>query len=251
MSGKMSGTGPRGTAAVVTGGASGLGFAVAARLLAGGARVEIWDRSEELLKDALDRLLPRGNVTIAVVDVTDWAAVRDAADRAGEIDVLVNSAGITCPPMAIADYDLRVWHDVVQVDLCGTFHCCRAVLPGMISRGRGRVVNIASMAGKEGNPGETAYSAAKAGVIGLTKALGKEAAASGVLVNAVAPGIMATPMRTSAADPALVEALLARTPAGRPGELAELAELVAFVASDACSYTAGFVFDFSGGRATY
>lgn len=251
MSINMNADGTADTAAVVTGGASGIGFAVAARLLSDGVRVEIWDRSEKLLKDAFARLQLLGTVTTAAVDVTDWAAVRDAADRAGEIDVLVNSAGITCPPMAIAEYDVQVWHNVVQVDLSGTFHCCRAVLPGMIARGRGRVVNIASMAGKEGNPGETAYSAAKAGVIGLTKALGKEAAASGVLVNAVAPGIMATPMRTSTADPALVEALLARTPAGRAGELEELAELVAFVASDACSYTAGFVFDFSGGRATY
>lgn len=240
-----------GKTAVVTGGGSGVGFAVATRLLAAGARVEIWDQSERLLKEAYPRLQRHGVASTAAVDVTDFAAVCEAAERLAAIDILVNSAGVTCPPMSITEYDIAAWQQVIQVDLCGVFYCCRAVLPGMISRGWGRVINIASMAGKEGNPRETAYSAAKAGVIGLTKALGKEVAGSGVLVNAIAPGILVTPMRTSSADPALVRSLMARTPIGRPGELEELAQLVTWLATDGCSYTAGFTFDFSGGRASY
>ncbi len=240
---------------MVTGGGSGVGLAVAMRMLGAGAQVEIWDRSEELVKEAWSRLGPHGAVSTAAVDVADYGAVRDAAadieTRLGTVDVLVNSAGVTCPPMSIADYDVETWHKVLNVDLSGVFYCCRVLVPGMITRGWGRVINIASMAGKEGNPGETAYSAAKAGVIGLTKALGKEVASSGVLVNAIAPGILETPMRTSTADPDLVKHLMARTPIGRPGQLAELAELVAWIASSASSYTAGFTYDFSGGRATY
>lgn len=241
--------------AVVTGGGSGMGRAAAERMLTSGARVMLWDLDEQLLAETRAALEASGPVHSAVVDVSDYTSVRRAAEATesafGRIDILVNSAGITCPPQPIDGYSVDVWRKVVDVNLTGVFHCCRAVLPGMIARGYGRVINVASMAGKEGNPHETAYSAAKAGVIGLTKSLGKEAGKAGVLVNAVAPGIWATSMRTSSASADLVDQLLARTPLGRPGTNAEIAALVAWMASEECSYTTGFTFDASGGRATY
>ncbi|WP_020501484.1 SDR family NAD(P)-dependent oxidoreductase [Sciscionella marina] len=176
----------------------------------------LWDRSERLLQEACNSMVAGESVRTAVVDVTDFDAVVEAASDAervlGRVDVLVNSAGVTCPPVPIGQYRTEDWQRILDGNLSGVFFCCRAVLPGMIAQQYGRVVNVASMAGKEGNPQETAYSAAKAGVIGLTKALGKEVAASGVLVNAVAPGIFATPMRTSAASRELVGKLLDRTP---------------------------------------
>ncbi len=245
----------RGRAAVVTGGGSGLGRAVTERLLASGARVTVWDRSDVLLDEVGEALAHPGLVSTTRVDVTDFEQVCEAAAQAesalGRIDVLVTSAGITCSPTPIEEYRVEDWLAVLEVNLSGVFFCCRAVIPGMISRGYGRVINVASMAGKEGNPQETAYAAAKAGVIALTKSLGKEVAAAGVLVNAVAPGVLTTPMRTSTASAELVGRLMERTPIGRPGDVDEVAALVAWMASAECSYTSGFTFDASGGRATY
>lgn len=242
-----------GRTAIVTGGASGLGFAVAKRFLESGARVVIWDMPSETLNAALAQLSPLGEVTAVGLSVVDASAVEKAAGAAGAVDILVCSAGINRPPTPISSYSLQDWHDVIDVDLTGVFLCCRFVMPGMIERGYGRVINIASIAGKEGNAFMPAYAAAKAGVIGLTKALAKEVAPSGVVVNAIAPTVIDTPMnrKTSAAAPEISAKLLEKIPMGRRGTVEELAAMAAWMASEECSFTTGFTFDLSGGRATY
>lgn len=247
----------QGRNAVITGGCSGLGYAAAERFLRSGARIMIWDRSAAELDAARGRLAALGPVEIVIVDVSDFEAVGGAAAQAeallGGIDILVNSAGITRPPTAFSAYPVQDWKDILTVNLDGVFYCCRAVIPGMIARGYGRVINVASMAGKEGNITAPAYSAAKAGVIGLSKSLGRELGRTGVLVNAVAPGMIDTPMqtKTTAAAPGHVDEILRRTPMGRLGRTEEFAALVAWMASAECGYTTGFTFDLSGGRATY
>lgn len=221
--------------AVVTGGASGLGQASAHRLAADGVEVITFD-----IADGAD----------VVVDTADAAAVTAAAARVGAVDILVNSAGVVGPnsPLwEIADAD---WARNFAVNVTGTFNMCRAFIPGMRERGWGRIVNIASIAGKEGNPRLAAYSASKAAVIGLTKSLGKELATDGVLVNAIAPAVIETPMNavTSAETLAYMASLI---PMRRLGRATEVAELVAWLASEACSFSTGAVYDISGGRATY
>jgi 3-oxoacyl-[acyl-carrier protein] reductase len=242
-----------GRVAVVTGGASGLGLAVARRCLSSGADVVLWDLNAETLSRAAAELSALGKVDAATLDVTDYAAIERAAGKIGKIDILVNSAGINRPPTPIAAYPLRDWHDIIAIDLTGVFFTCRAVIPGMVARGYGRIVSIASIAGKEGNPLMPAYAAAKAGVIGLTKSLGKELGATGVIVNAIAPTIIDTPMnrKTSAAAPDVAAQLLAKIPLGRRGTVEELAAMATWLASEECSFTTGFTFDLSGGRATY
>jgi 3-oxoacyl-[acyl-carrier protein] reductase len=239
--------------AIITGGASGLGLGVARRFLESGATVVLWDTQGVALDAARRELSALGEVSAAVVDVVDYAAVECAAQAAGPVDILVNSAGINRPPAPLAGYPIKDWNEVIAVDLSAVFFCCRAVIPGMVARGYGRVITIASIAGKEGNPLMPAYSAAKAGVIGLTKSLGKELGASGVMVNAVAPTIIDTPMnrKTSAAAPEMAARLLEKIPIGRRGRVEELAAMVAWLASEECSFTTGFTFDLSGGRATY
>ena len=239
--------------AIVTGGASGLGLAVARRCLESGARVILWDLSQAALEATSADLSAYGPVSSRRVDVADLVSVDEAAREAGPVDILVNSAGINRPPHPLKDYPIKDWTDVIAIDLTGVFHCCRAVIPGMVERGYGRVVNIASIAGKEGNPLMPAYAAAKAGVIGLTKALGKELGATGVLVNAIAPTIIDTPMnrKTSAAAPDIAAKLLEKIPMGRRGLVEELAAMTVWIASEECSFTTGFTFDLSGGRATY
>lgn len=239
--------------AVITGGASGLGLAIAQRYLISGAQVVLWDVGTEALSRAVATLSPFGKIEAEAVNVTDYPAVERAAAKIGKIDILVNSAGINRPPAPIAVYPLQDWNDIIAIDLTGVFYTCRAIIPGMVARGYGRVINIASIAGKEGNPLMPAYAAAKAGVIGMTKSLGKELGTSGVTVNAIAPTIIDTPMnrKTSAAAPEIAAQLLAKIPMGRRGTVEELAAMAAWLASDECSFTTGFTFDLSGGRATY
>ncbi|MCJ0763079.1 SDR family NAD(P)-dependent oxidoreductase [Variovorax terrae] len=238
-----------GQCAVVTGGASGIGLAIARRLLASGAAVMLWDRDATALQAAAQ---PR--LTAWPVDITEAAAVREAALQAaqalGRIDILVNSAGVTGPNAPVADYPLGAWQQVLQVNLTGTFLCCQAVLPQMRAQGYGRIVNIASVAGKEGNPNASAYSASKAGVIALTKSLGKELATQGISVNCVAPAAVETPLfaQMSAQH---IDYMKSKIPMGRFGTTDEVAAMVAWLCTRECSFSTGAAFDLSGGRATY
>jgi NAD(P)-dependent dehydrogenase (short-subunit alcohol dehydrogenase family) len=221
--------------AVVTGGMSGLGAATAARLAEDGVRVVTLDVAE----GADERL-----------DVSDAAAVREAAGRIGPVDILVNSAGIVGPSGPLTELPLDGWERTFAVNVVGTVATCQAFVPGMVARGWGRVVNIASMAGKDGNPGMAAYSASKAAVIALTKSMGKELATTGVLANAIAPAVISTPMNAATAPDALAH-LTGLIPMRRLGRPAEVAELIAWLASDRVSFSTGAVYDISGGRATY
>jgi 2-dehydro-3-deoxy-L-rhamnonate dehydrogenase (NAD+) len=238
--------------AVITGGAAGIGLAVAQRLAAGGAKVALWDRDERALASANEKL-DRAAVTQRV-DVTDAAAVERAAKAAsselGGLDVLVCSAGITGPNATTWEYPVEAWRQVFDVNVHGLFHCNRAVVPIMLEGGYGRIVNIASVAGKEGNPNAPAYSASKAAVIGLTKSLGKELAKTGIRVNCVTPAAVRTAIFDQMTQQH-VDFMLSKIPMGRFGEVEEIAALVCWLASEECSFSTGAVFDASGGRATY
>lgn len=240
----------KGRAAVITGGGRGIGYAVAERFVASGAKVAIWDIEGALAESSAQRLGQTG----IEVDVTDEAALTAAAARTesaiGPIDILVTSAGITGPNLTIADYPAEEWRRVLEIDLTGPFLCSKAVLPSMRARDYGRIVHIASIAGKEGNPNAGAYSAAKAGVIALTKSLGKELAASGIRVNCVTPAAVKTEMFAQMTE-AHIAYMLSKIPLGRFGLVEEIAAMVAWLASEDCSFTTGGVFDLSGGRATY
>jgi 3-oxoacyl-[acyl-carrier protein] reductase len=241
----------RGRVAAVTGGASGIGLAIARRLHASGARLSLWDARAEALAAAAPEL---GGAHTALVDVRDYAAVERARDAAlealGRLDILVTSAGITGPNVPVADYPLDGWRDVLDVNLTGTFHCARAVIAPMRAAGYGRIVTIASVAGKEGNPNAAAYSASKAGVIALTKSLGKELATSEVLVNCVTPAAVETPLFAQMTQ-AHIDYMKSRIPMNRFGRVEEIAALVAWLCSEECSFSTGAVFDLSGGRSTY
>lgn len=243
-----------GRAAVVTGGARGIGLAVAERLLASGARVALWDADPAALDTARQRLDAGDRVATASVDITGPDAVsaaRDAAVRAfGTVDILVNSAGIAGPTVPTLDYGLDDWRRVIDVNLTGTFLVAKLLAPLMVGRGWGRIVNIASLAGKEGTPNAPAYSASKAAVIAFTKSLGKELATSGVLVNSVAPAALDTDM-VKHMDPAHVRIMVSKSPLGRLGTAEECAALVAWLCSPDCSFSTGAAFDLSGGRAVY
>jgi 2-dehydro-3-deoxy-L-rhamnonate dehydrogenase (NAD+) len=221
--------------AAITGGVSGLGLACAKRLAEDGVSVVTLD------------VAPGADV---IVDVSDAAAVTAAAERIGPVDILINSAGIVGPNKPLWEIAGQEWAATFAVNVTGTFNLCRAFIPGMREKGWGRIVNFASMAGKDGNPNLSAYSASKAAVIGLTKSLGKELATAGVLVNAVAPAVIATPMN-DATSPAVLAHLTSLIPMRRLGRADEVAELVAWLASDRCSFSTGAVYDISGGRATY
>jgi 3-oxoacyl-[acyl-carrier protein] reductase len=243
-----------GQRAAVTGAAEGIGRAIAERLLASGAAVALWDLNPDRLGETRDALAARGSVHGVTVDVTDAAsveaAVADTEAALGGIDVLVNNAGIAGPNAVTWEYPLEDWRQVMAVDLDGVFHCCRAVLPGMIERNYGRVVNIASIAGKEGNPNASAYSAAKAGVIALTKSLGKELASYDIAVNCVTPAAARTRIFDQITQQH-IDYMLSKIPRGRFVTVEEVAGLVAWLASRECSFSTGAVFDISGGRATY
>jgi len=240
----------KGRHAVVTGGASGIGLAIAQRLAGSGATVAIWDRDETAGRAAAAAL----SGSCAVVDVGDAASVASAVQAtlraAPAIDILINNAGITGPNDKLWDYPVEAWKDVFTVNVHGVFHCCRAVVPLMRTRNYGRIVNIASVAGKEGNPNASAYSASKAAVIGLTKSLGKELADTGIRVNCVTPAAVRTPLFAQMTQQH-VDYMLSKIPLGRFGEPDEIAALVAWLASEECSFSTGAVFDLSGGRATY
>ena len=244
----------KGRRAVVTGGAQGIGRAIAERLLASGAAVALWDLDAALVEATAKELSKQGTASGIAADVTDPSAVQAAAEQSlaalGGIDILVNNAGISGPNAPTWDYPIEAWHRVLDIDLTGVFLCCRCVVPGMIAQNYGRIVNIASIAGKEGNPNAVAYSAAKAGVIALTKSLGKELAQHDIAVNCVTPAAA----RTRIFDQMTQEHIgymLAKIPRGRFVDVGEVAALVAWLASADCSFTTGGVFDISGGRATY
>jgi 3-oxoacyl-[acyl-carrier protein] reductase len=243
-----------GRVAVITGGAQGIGYATAERLLASGAKVVLWDMDAERLATAVQALSALGQVSGDAVQLTDEAAVASATAAAvarhGRIDILVNNAGITGGNAPTWELDPTVWRQVIEVNLVAPFLTCRAVVPQMITQGYGRIVNIASVAGKEGNPNASHYSASKAGLIGLTKSLGKELATKGVLVNAVAPAAARTAIFDQMA-PEHIAFMLGKIPMGRLVTVTEVAAMVAWLASEECSFSTGAVFDLSGGRATY
>ena len=238
--------------AVVTGGVSGIGLAIARRLAAEGARLAIWDRDRAALDDAAARI--GAPVHADCLDLVDPAAVMAAgvstAAALGRIDILVACAGITGPNGPVWEYPIADWQRVMDVNVNGVFYSNRSVVPHMLAGGWGRIVNIASVAGKEGNPNASAYSASKAGVIGLTKSLGKELAKTGVLVNCVAPAVVKTELFSQMTEQH-INYMLSKIPMNRFGEVEEVAEMVAWLASSHCTFATGAVFDLSGGRATY
>ncbi len=241
-----------GRRAVVTGGVSGIGLGIATRLAAEGARVSLWDMDAARLAEIGARL---GVGTHGVaLDLTDADAVANAAQATraalGGIDVLVASAGITGPTATLVEYPIDAWKRVMDVNVNALFYCNRAVAPVMVAGGYGRIVNIASIAGKEGNPNASAYSTSKAAVIGLTKSLGKELAKTNVRVNAVAPAVIQTPILEQVTEE-FTQYMLSKIPMGRFGLVDEVAALVCWLASEECSFSTGAVFDVSGGRATY
>lgn len=242
----------KGRKAIVTGGASGIGLGVSARLAFEGAQVAVWDMSEDALALAWDSI--GASVTTIRVDITDPQAVERARDETlaalGGIDILVASAGITGPNTTVAEYPVDAWRQVIDVNLNGLFYCNRAVVPSMIAGGYGRIVNVASVAGKEGNPNASAYSASKAAVIGLTKSLGKELAKNNITVNCVTPAAVRTPIFDQMTQ-AHIDYMLSKIPIGRFGTVEEVTALICWLASKECSFTTGGVFDISGGRATY
>jgi 3-oxoacyl-[acyl-carrier protein] reductase len=233
-----------GCVALVTGGNGGIGAAIAGRLAASGASVVVWDRTAS----------DRGPHLQQAVDVTRAAAVdaamQDLIGRFGKVDFLVNSAGYSGATLPLEAYAPEEWQQIVDVNLMSVYQACRAAVPSMRAAGRGRIVNIASLAGKEGTANFSAYSAAKAGVIALTKSLGKELAQSGVLVNAIAPAAVRTPLLDQM-SPEHVRTMVGKSPMGRLGEADEVAELALWLCSGSCSFSTGAVFDLSGGRATY
>ena len=240
--------------AVVTGGAQGIGLAVANRILASGGQVAIWDRDRALLDKTIAGMGMPDRIQGLAVDIADLAAV-EAATKAtiahfGKIDILVNNAAIVGPNAPTWEYPPEAFRDVVNVGLLGTFYCCRTVVPHMIAANYGRIVNLSSVAGKEGNPQAPAYSSMKAAVIGLTKSLGKELATYNIAVNCVTPAVAKTTLALSQA-PDFLAMIVAKIPRGRMLELDEAASMICWLASAENSFTTGAVFDLSGGRATY
>jgi 3-oxoacyl-[acyl-carrier protein] reductase len=251
MSGTIYANRYQGQVAIVTGGASGVGRDVAARLTQEGAQVVIWDMNLDALAAAK---AATGAVDAVQLDVTDADAVQAAAEavaaKLGRLDVLVASAGITGATVPVQDFPLDSWRRVIDINLNGLFYCCRAVIPHMLANDYGRIVNVSSVAGKEGNPNASAYSASKAGVIGFTKSLGKELAKTGIRVNALTPATFKSPILEQLPQ-SQVDYMLSKIPAGRLGEVHEVAAMICWMASQECSFTTAATFDISGGRTTY
>lgn len=237
--------------AVITGGASGIGYRTAERIVSEGGTVSLWDVDAARIEEAKARL-GEGAHGLAL-DVSDPVqvekAAQDTAASAGRIDILICSAGITGPNAKVADYPIDQWKRVFDINLNGLFYCNRFVVPFMQKNGYGRIVNVASIAGKEGNPNASAYSASKAAVIGLTKSLGKELVHDGITVNAITPATVDTPILQQL-KPEFIDYMLSKIPMQRFGTVDELASLISWIASEECSFTTGAVFDISGGRAT-
>jgi 2-dehydro-3-deoxy-L-rhamnonate dehydrogenase (NAD+) len=240
--------------AVVTGGAQGIGLSIATRLQASGASVSIWDYDRAVLEASILELEKAGRVTGEVVDVSDASSVDRAVESTikthRKIDILVSNAGIAGPNHKTWEYPVEDWQRVVNVNLLGVFYCCRAILPHMLRHNYGRIVNIASIAGKEGNPNASAYSASKAGVIALTKSLGKETAANNIAVNCITPAAARTRIFEQMSKEH-VDYMLSKIPRGRFLEVNEVSAMVAWLVSEENSFTTAAVFDLSGGRATY
>ena len=239
-----------GRRAIVTGGAQGIGRAVAERFIASGAKVVLWDRDLDLSRATADEI----GATAVDVDVTSPQAIDMALATSeavlGGVDILVNNAGIAGANATVWDYDPDEWRKIMDINLNGVFYCCRAVTPKLIANGYGRIVNVASIAGKEGNPNASAYSASKAGVIALTKSLGKELASQNISVNCVTPAAARTAIFDQMSEEH-INYMLSKIPMGRFVETGEIAALIAWLASEDCSFTTGQVIDISGGRATY
>ena len=240
--------------AVVTGGAQGIGLAIAERLLKSGASVSLWDRDESLLMETADSLSLKGKVEPVVMDVTDLKSVRNAAEKTeellGAIEVLVCNAGIAGPTAKIWEYPPEEWQQVIDIDLTGVFNCLHVVSPIMIDQNYGRIVNVASVAGKDGNPNAAPYSAAKAGVIALTKSLGKELAGYDIAVNCITPAAAKTRIFDQISEDH-IQYMLSKIPRNRFLKVEEAASMVAWLCSEENSFTTGGVFDLSGGRSTY
>ena len=240
-----------GRAAIVTGGASGLGKAAAARIIAEGGQVSLWDLNADSIASVAAEI---GAAHFAALDVSDAEAVAEAAGAAheflGRIDILIASAGITGATVPVHEFPLDSWRRVVDINLNGVFYCCRAAIPHMLKSGYGRIVNVASVAGKEGNPNASAYSASKAGVIAFTKSLGKELATRGVIANCLTPATFQSPILDQLPQ-SQIDYMRSKIPLGRLGEVDEIAAMVCFMASEECSVTTASTFDTSGGRTTY
>ncbi|HEY8604461.1 SDR family NAD(P)-dependent oxidoreductase [Tsuneonella suprasediminis] len=240
-----------GRCAIVTGGASGLGKAVAARMVAEGARVSLWDLNSDLLAEAQRET---GVCDIRALDVSDVqqvsAAAAESAEALGKVDVLVCSAGITGATAPVHEFPVDSWQRVFEINVHGLFYCNRAIVPFMLDGGYGRIINVASVAGKEGNPNASAYSASKAAVIGFTKSLGKELAGKGVIANALTPATFESPILAQLPQ-SQVDYMRSKIPMGRLGEVEESAAMICFMASEECSFTTASTFDTSGGRTTF
>jgi 3-oxoacyl-[acyl-carrier protein] reductase len=235
--------------AVVTGGAQGFGLAIAKRFLVSGAQVVIWDIDEKILLSVEEK-----NITKIIVDVTNFQKIEEATKETlslfGRIDILVNNAGIAGPSYTTWEYPIEEWQKIIDIDLSGVFYCCKSIVPVMKKNNYGRIINIASIAGKEGNPNAMPYSAAKAGVIALTKSLGKELANNNIAVNCITPAAAKTRIFDQISQEH-IDYMLSKIPRNRFVKVDELASMVAWMASEENSFTTGAVFDLSGGRATY
>jgi 3-oxoacyl-[acyl-carrier protein] reductase len=235
--------------AVITGGAQGFGLDIARRFLDSGAKVIIWDIDTKLIDEAMKEI-SNPNLSSDIVDVSDYKEVETAVSKISKIDILINNAGITGPTMPLWEYDVEIWNKIVKINLSGTFNCCRAIIPNMIKNNYGRIVNVASVAGKDGNANASAYSSGKAGAIGLTKSLGKELADKNIAVNAVTPAGAKTRILDQMSKEH-VQRMLSKVPRGRFLEVYEFTSLICWLSSEENTFSTAAVFDISGGRSTY